>query len=119
MERNTTATASLKEAIRRAIESGLSATQIAKNAGIQTSVITRFLDDNDVKKKKSITLKNADKIGRVIGWPVMLPPRTVYRVSSKRRQPVRAVQWSGGILWVNYGDPYELPQSDGGWPLRE
>jgi transcriptional regulator with XRE-family HTH domain len=57
---------SLREAIQ---ESGLSISELAKRSGVAKSRISTFLNDDE----NSITLRNAEAIGKVIGWPPRFP----------------------------------------------
>ena len=57
---------SIREAIR---ESGLSISELARRSGVAKSGISTFLNDDE----KSISLRTAEAIGKVIGWPPRFP----------------------------------------------
>ena len=57
---------SLAQSLRQAIrESGLSISELAERAGVAKSRISTFLNDDE----KTISLRTAEAIGKVVGWP--------------------------------------------------
>ncbi len=92
---------SLEQSLRDAIrESGLSTSELAKRARVAKSRISTFLNDD----KKTISLRTAEAIGKVIGWP--RDPRFPILVSGPRSWSIcrleRRTKDAGAVMQVKY-----------------